>query len=139
MLHNDLLEAPNSGLTHILLGKCFICLCTSRRYLSKWVVCICRGGGPSITPKQRSNNNKMSSSRDLWNSRVGRTNAYRSDSPTPPSPNHINQKTLNRPLKSFLNLRNICSALKSSTFINGHRIGMFRDTERPYRRGFLRW
>lgn len=24
-------------------------------------------------------------------------------------------------------------------FINGHRIGMFRDTESPYRRGFLKW
>lgn len=36
-------------------------------------------------------------------------------------------------------LWNICSALKGARFINGHRIGMFRDTERPYRRGFLKW
>lgn len=55
-------------------------------HLVEWRNC------PFITPKPRSYNNKMSSSTDLWNSRTGRPNAYRSDPPTPLSsdpPNHI--------------------------------------------------
>lgn len=94
--------------------------------------------------KSRASKNNMSSSTDLQSSGTGRSSAYRSDSPTPvshhplePDPKHKTALWSLSWASKFL--WNICSALKSSSSIYGHKISMFGDSERPYRRSFLRW
>lgn len=59
-------------------------------------------------------------------------------SPSAPT-SRIRLKTLNRPLEPFLKELKYLLCFEEPDIISGNRIGIFRDTEGSYRRGFLRW